>query len=776
MTNQHYKVVKRNGKTVDYDSTKIRDAVAKAFKACGIDTNMWPETVAEAVTERVKKTYTPNEAISINMIQNLVEEEMMKLFTDRDFPYEVARKYIVYRDRRDKDRDSINKLAIAFHDVVDIEDNDLKKSNANINGNTPAGQMMIFGSESSKQHAMDYIINPKYVQAHKDSYIHIHDLDYVSTKAVNCNQISLKDLFSHDYIYTVDSIMRKPKRIYSYAALAAIALQSEQNEMYGGQALCDFEYAMADGVRLTFTEEFKKIFKIKYNVECPFVDEQIKISNNALRESAKEVYDAALEQTIKETHEAMAAFVYNLCSMHSRGGGQVVFSSINYGTDYSPEGRIVINEILNAVDEGLGDGSTAIFPISVFKVKDQVNFSEEDWELAKNNWDDAVAGKLKFKTPNFDLFIKACVVSARRLFPNFVFEDSTFNQNPKWDINDPDRYKYELALMGCRTRVYDDIYGEKTSARRGNISFTTINLPRLAIESKIEAGKDTKLEDMLPIFYKKLDYYLNLVRDQLLERYHWQCSAYAKQIPFITQNGTIMGTEGLKPEDHLENAWKHGSLSIGFIGLAETLIALTGKHHGESEESQKLGLEIIKHMRDFTDQCIVSEKLNFSLFATPAEGLSGRFTIADRKRFGVIPGITDKDYYVNSNHIPPAFHITAHDKIVKEAPYHALTNAGSILYVEFDGDPLKNTLAFATVVVDMKHNNVNYGAINHAVDRCCTCGFEGIINEGEACPKCGEDLNVSHLRRITGYLVGDVKTRWNSFKQAELKDRTKHIK
>lgn len=319
MTNQYYKVVKRNGKTVDYDSTKIRDAVAKAFKACGIDTNMWPETVAEAVTERVKKTYTPNEAISINMIQNLVEEEMMKLFTDRDFPYEVARKYIVYRDRRDKDRDSINKLAIAFHDVVDIEDNDLKKSNANINGNTPAGQMMIFGSESSKQHAMDYIINPKYVQAHKDSYIHIHDLDYVSTKAVNCNQISLKDLFSHDYIYTVDSIMRKPKRIYSYAALAAIALQSEQNEMYGGQALCDFEYAMADGVRLTFTEEFKKIFKIKYNVECPFVDDQIKISNTSLKESAQEVYNAALEQTIKETHEAMAAFVYNLCSMHSRG-------------------------------------------------------------------------------------------------------------------------------------------------------------------------------------------------------------------------------------------------------------------------------------------------------------------------------------------------------------------------------------------------------------------------------------------------------------------------
>ena len=772
------KVQKRNGKIVDFEKNKIEKAVEKAFKSAGVEPNGYPELISVEVYGKLyrdvlvsgKKT-----VVSIDEIQKLVEKYLMDYYdmNDQLLPYEVVRKYILYRDRRDKDRESINKLAITFHDVVDIEDNNVKKSNANINGNTPAGQQMIFASEASKQHAFDYIVNPKYVQAHKDGSIHIHDADYISTKAVNCNQISLKDLFSHDYIHTVDSIMRPPKRIGSYGALAAIALQSEQNEMFGGQAICDFDYAMADGVRKTFTEVFKKIYNIKYETNCPFVDDQIKIENNTLKETIKDVYEAAYNETVSETHEAMAAFVYNLCSMHSRGGGQIVFSSINYGTDYSPEGRIVISEILNAVDEGLGDGSTAIFPISVFKVKDQVNFSEEDWELAKNNWDDAVAGKLKFKTPNFDLFIKACVVSARRLFPNFVFEDSTFNQNPKWDINDPERYKYELALMGCRTRVYDDIYGEKTSARRGNISFTTINLPRLAIEARLEAKNK---EDIIPLFYDKLDYMLNLVRDQLLERYHWQCSAYGKQIPFIVANGTIMGTENLTTEDHLEEAWKHGTLSIGFIGLAETLIELIGKHHGESEEAQELGLQIIKHMREYTDKCTEEEKLNFSLFATPAEGLSGRFTLIDRKKFGIIPGVTDKDYYVNSNHIPPAYHINAHNKIVKEAPYHELTNAGSILYVEFDGDPLKNTLAFATVVVDMKHNNVNYGAINHAVDRCCRCGFEGIINEGEACPKCGEDFNVTHLRRITGYLTGDVKTRWNSFKQAELKDRTKHIK
>ena len=534
---------------------------------------------------------------------------------------------------------------------------------------------------------------------------------------------------------------------------------------------------MADGVRATFKENYKKYYELlnEDKEEGSILDDEIYIDSFVIKRRTPRAYEAAYKETVKETHEAMAALVYNLCSMHSRGGGQVVFSSINYGTDYSPEGRIVINEILNAVDEGLGDGSTAIFPISVFKVKDGVNFSEEDWELAKNNWNDAINGNIKFNTPNFDLFLKACEVSSRRLFPNFVFEDSTFNQNPKWDINDPDRYKYELAVMGCRTRVYDDIYGEKTSARRGNISFTTINLPRLAIEARLRLSDSASEAEILNLFYANLDYYLNLVKDQLIERYHWQCSAYGKQVPFIVMNNTILGTENLTQDDHMEEAWKHGTLSIGFIGLAECLKELIGVHHGESDKAQELGLEIIKHMRDFTDECTKEEHLNFSVFATPAEGLSGRFTAIDKNKYGVIPGVTDKEYYTNSNHVPVYYPISAHEKIVKEAPYHELTNAGSILYVEMDGDPRKNVKAFATVVVDMKHNNVNYGAINHAVDRCCHCGFEGIINEGEDCPKCGENFNITHLRRITGYLVGDVSSRWNSFKAAELRDRVKHI-
>lgn len=437
---------------------------------------------------------------------------------------------------------------------------------------------------------------------------------------------------------------------------------------------------------------------------------------------------------------------------HSRGGGQVVFSSLNYGTDDSPEGRIVIEQTLNAVNEGLGDGSTAIFPISVFRVKEGINFSEEDWKLAKNNWKDAVAGKLKFKTPNFDLFIKACVVSSRRLFPNFVFEDTPFNYNPLWNKDDIKRYKYEVSTMGCRTRVYDDIFGEKTNARRGNLTFTTINLPRLAIESRLECINNLKEfteEDVINLFYSKLDYYMNLVHDQLLERYRWQCSAYGCQFPFIIKNHMIMGTENVGPNDKMADALKHGTLSIGFIGLAETLKELIGFHHGESEKAQKLGLEIISHMREATDRMTKEDNLNFSLFATPAEGLSGRFTAADRKKYGIIPGVTDKEYYTNSNHCPVYYKISAADKIKLEAPYHALTNAGHIMYVEMDGDPSKNTLAFATVVVEMKHNNIGYGAINHSVDRCENCGYEGVI-KGEKCPKCNKEGFVSRLRRITG--------------------------
>ena len=771
-------VVKRNGKIVPFDREKIIKAVEKAFRAAEIkDTEGIAEKVAFKVTD-VLENLGEDKPITIDRIQNLVEYYLTTATEEYGLPmYEVAKRYILYRDRRDKDRASINKLTEVFSDLVNISDNDLKKGNANINGNTPAGQMLIFGAETAKDYATNFLVSPKYAQAHKDGYIHIHDLDFYPTKTWTCNQIDLVDLFSKDYIYTNDSVMRKPKRISSYAALAAIVMQSEQNEQHGGQSILNFDYAMAQGVRLTFREIFKKYFRMFFNTEFPGKDEEINLSNEKLKASYPVIFQETLKETEKETHEAMAAFIYNMVSMHSRGGAQIVFSSINYGTDDSPEGRMVISSILDAVDEGLGDGSTAIFPISVFKVKDGVNFSKEDWELAKANWDEAMAGKLKFKTKSFDLFLKACKVSSRRLFPNFVFLDSTFNKNEKWDAFDKDRYKYEVATMGCRTRVYSDINGEKTSARRGNLSFSTINLVRLAIEALNESKDDR--EERIRIFFDKLDYYIQLVHDQLKERYNWQITAFAKQFPFIVKNRMVMGTENIDSLDEKigEDVLKHGTLGIGYIGLAECLRALIGKHHGEDKEAQNLGLRIVGRIRKACDNFTCEEKLNYGCFATPAENLAGTFTKRDKKKYGIIEGITDRDYYTNSSHVPVYYPITAIEKIKLEAPYHELANAGNITYIELDGEAKKNVKAFATVIVAMHDNNIGYGSVNHAADHCDICGYEGPIEE-HGCPSCGnmDENHITRIRRITGYLTGDVKSRWNSYKQAELKDRTKHLK
>ena len=771
-------VVKRNGKIVPFDREKIIKAVEKAFRAAEIkDTEGIAEKVAFKVTD-VLENLGEDKPITIDRIQNLVEYYLTTATEEYGLPmYEVAKRYILYRDRRDKDRASINKLTEVFSDLVNISDNDLKKGNANINGNTPAGQMLIFGAETAKDYATNFLVSPKYAQAHKEGYIHIHDLDFYPTKTWTCNQIDLVDLFSKDYIYTNDSVMRKPKRISSYAALAAIVMQSEQNEQHGGQSILNFDYAMAQGVRLTFREIFKKYFRMFFNTEFPGKDEEINLSNEKLKASYPVIFKETLKETEKETHEAMAAFIYNMVSMHSRGGAQIVFSSINYGTDDSPEGRMVISSILDAVDEGLGDGSTAIFPISVFKVKDGVNFSKEDWELAKANWDEAMAGKLKFKTKSFDLFLKACKVSSRRLFPNFVFLDSTFNKNEKWDAFDKDRYKYEIATMGCRTRVYSDINGEKTSARRGNLSFSTINLVRLAIEALNESKDDE--EERIRIFFDKLDYYIQLVHDQLKERYNWQITAFAKQFPFIVKNRMVMGTENIDSLDEKigEDVLKHGTLGIGYIGLAECLRALIGKHHGEDKEAQNLGLRIVGRIRKACDNFTCEEKLNYGCFATPAENLAGTFTKRDKKKYGIIEGITDRDYYTNSSHVPVYYPITAIEKIKLEAPYHELANAGNITYIELDGEAKKNVKAFATVIVAMHDNNIGYGSVNHAADHCDICGYEGPIEE-HGCPNCGnmDENHITRIRRITGYLTGDVKSRWNSYKQAELKDRTKHLK
>lgn len=771
-------VVKRNGKIVPYDREKIVKAVEKAFKAAGIeDTDDIAEKVAFKVTV-ILKNLDDDKPITIDKIQNLVEYYLTAATEEYGMPmYNVAKRYILYRDRRDKDRESVNKLTEVFSDLVNISDNDLKKGNANINGNTPAGQMLIFGAETAKDYATNFLVSPKYAQAHKDGYIHIHDLDFYPTKTWTCNQIDLVDLFSKDYIYTNDSVMRRPKRISSYAALAAIVMQSEQNEQHGGQSILNFDYAMAQGVRFTFREIFKKYFGLFFNTEFPGPDEEISIANEKLKTAYPFIFRKALEETEKETHEAMAAFIYNMVSMHSRGGAQIVFSSINYGTDDSPEGRMVISSILDAVNEGLGDGSTAIFPISVFKVKDGVNFSKEDWELAKTNWEEAMEGKLKFKTKNFDLFLKACKVSSRRLFPNFVFLDSTFNRNEKWNADDKDRYKYEVATMGCRTRVYSDINGEKTSARRGNLSFSTINLVRLAIEAKLENKEDE--EERIRIFFDKLDYYIQLVHDQLKERYSWQITAFAKQFPFIVKNRMVMGTENIDSLDEKigEAVLRHGTLGIGYIGLAECLKALIGKHHGEDEEAQTLGLRIVGRIREACDSFTNEEKLNYGCFATPAENLAGTFTKRDKKKYGIIEGITDRDYYTNSSHVPVYYPITAMEKIKLEAPYHELANAGNITYIELDGEAKKNVKAFATVIVAMHDNNIGYGSVNHAADHCDICGYEGPIEE-HGCPICGnmDENYITRIRRITGYLTGDVKSRWNSYKQAELKDRTKHLK
>lgn len=771
-------VVKRNGKIVPYDREKIVKAVEKAFKAAGIeDTDDIAEKVAFKVTV-ILKNLDDDKPITIDKIQNLVEYYLTAATEEYGMPmYNVAKRYILYRDRRDKDRESVNKLTEVFSDLVNISDNDLKKGNANINGNTPAGQMLIFGAETAKDYATNFLVSPKYAQAHKDGYIHIHDLDFYPTKTWTCNQIDLVDLFSKDYIYTNDSVMRRPKRISSYAALAAIVMQSEQNEQHGGQSILNFDYAMAQGVRFTFREIFKKYFGLFFNTEFPGPDEEISIANEKLKTAYPFIFRKALEETEKETHEAMAAFIYNMVSMHSRGGAQIVFSSINYGTDDSPEGRMVISSILDAVNEGLGDGSTAIFPISVFKVKDDINFSKEDWELAKTNWEEAMEGKLKFKTKNFDLFLKACKVSSRRLFPNFVFLDSTFNRNEKWNAYDKDRYKYEVATMGCRTRVYSDINGEKTSARRGNLSFSTINLVRLAIEAKLENEEDK--EERIRVFFDKLDYYIQLVHDQLKERYNWQITAFAKQFPFIVKNRMVMGTENIDSLDEKigEAVLRHGTLGIGYIGLAECLKALIGKHHGEDEEAQTLGLRIVGRIREACDSFTNEEKLNYGCFATPAENLAGTFTKRDKKKYGIIEGITDRDYYTNSSHVPVYYPITAIEKIKLEAPYHELANAGNITYIELDGEAKKNVKALATVIVAMHDNNIGYGSVNHAADHCDICGYEGPIEE-HGCPSCGnmDENHITRIRRITGYLTGDVKSRWNSYKQAELKDRTKHLK
>lgn len=619
------------------------------------------------------------------------------------------------------------KVKAIFDDITASKaaDCNLKRDNANINGDTAMGAMLQYGANTAKEYYLDNMVRPEIAALHRNGDIHIHDLDFYGW-TTTCTQIELRKLFKGGF-NTGHGHLREPKSIGSYAALAAIAIQSNQNDQHGGQSIVDFDYAMADGVRLTYNRYLTEAFELQADL------------GGKTDFHWREEY--ALKKTTRDTYQAMEGLIHNLNTMHSRAGAQVPFSSINYGTCTSWEGRLVIKQLLLATEAGLGNGETPIFPIQIFRVKEGVNYNPDD--------------------PNYDLFKLAMRVSAKRLFPNFSFIDAPFNLQ----YYKPGHPETEAAYMGCRTRVMGNVCGDEIAPGRGNLSFTSINLPRLAIK----AGGHERF------FWMNLNDILVSVRTQLLDRYEVQKNRTVRNFPFLMGEGVWMESEKLGPDDTLEEVLKHGTLSIGFIGLAETLKLLCGKHHGESEEAQELGLKIVQYIRSFCDSASEMYGLNFTCLATPAESLSGRFVKLDQEEYGIIEGVTDRKYYTNSFHIPVYYPISAAKKIELEAPYHALTNAGHISYVEMDGDASKNPEAFEVIVRHMKESGIGYGSINHPVDRDPVCGYNGIIND--ICPGCGrkedEDHPFERIRRITGYLVGSLD-KWNDAKRAEEGDRIKH--
>ena len=691
-----------------------------------------------------------------------------------------------------------NNFKEIFDGIINVEKNNTNNENANMSSDTPAGQMMKFASETSKDYALKYLVTPKYADAHKEGYIHIHDLDYYPTKTTTCVQYDLEDLFENGF-KSKHGFIRQPKSISTYATLATIIFQTNQNEQHGGQSIPAFDFFMAKGVLKSFRRHLK--YRVLAYLESDYVEE----ANQELKDLLTEIIDSievtdekklilssklnltmnevekaihvAYYDTKYETYQAMEGFIHNLNTMHSRGGNQVVFSSINYGTDTSPEGRMLINELLNATIAGLGDGETPIFPIQIFKVKEGLNYSEEDYELALKNWDKAIKGELKYKTPNFDLLIKTTLTTAKRLFPNFVFLDTTYNKHEMWRMDDPYKYKYEVATMGCRTRVFENVAGDKTSIGRGNLSFTTINFPRLAVEAKNEILSENSnidaqsLEDMaIERFFEKLKKYTEFVIEQLKERYEFQRTALAKQFPFMMRNNIWKGGNTLMGNDEVGSMLDSGTLGVGFIGGHNAMVALTGKGHGDSQKSYDTLVKALEVMNEVVDKYKKRDNLNYSVLATPAESLSGRFTTIDKKKFGEITDVNDREYYVNSFHVDVKSEISALEKIEKEGRFHELTKGGHITYVELDGEAKKNPVVILQIIKAMKDNNIGYGSINHPIDRCKSCGFESLIEI--ECPICGSE-EISRTRRITGYLTGDLDS-WNSFKKAEEKDRTKH--
>ena len=792
-------ILKRDGSQQPYDGEKIRSAVDKAFRAAGlIDEEGYALRIESLIqTELCHR----NSQVAVEEIQDRVEAELMNLAP------QVAKKYIIYREWRTVQREKRTTLKRTMDGIVSIEKNDINLGNANMSAYTPSGQMMTFASEVTKDYAMKYLLSAPFARAHAAGDIHIHDLDYYPTKTATCVQYDLADLFERGF-HTKNGSIRTPQNIQSYATLATIVFQTNQNEEHGGQAIPAFDFFMAPGVRKTFIRQLADRLLYAHSLLSgrSFTDEERKGFVEALRglepplahtDAAAEALAAGLERigcqlpatavrlaleeayqrTKRETHQAMEGFVHNLNTMHSRGGNQVVFSSVNYGTDTSEEGRMVIRELLAATVEGLGQGEVPIFPIQIFKVKEGVNYSEADYAKAQADFAGALAGKYTFETPNFDLLLLACKTTSHALFPNFLFLDTPFNQHELWRADDPKRYLHEIATMGCRTRVFENVCGPKTSVGRGNLSFTTMNLPRLAIEASRRAQRELptapveqQQERARALFLESVREMATFIGDQLHERYLYQRSALARQFPFMMGNDVWKGGAALAPQDEVGSVFDSGTLGIGFIGGHNAMMALYGEGHGRSDRSWQTLYDAVQVINEVVREYKQKYHLNYSVLATPAEGLSGRFTRMDRKRYGIIPGVNDLDYYVNSFHVDVREEIGMHDKIRREAPFHAITLGGHISYIELDGEAKKNVSVILKLVKTMKDTGIGYGSINHPVDTCQDCGYRGIIYD--KCPVCTSD-RIARLRRITGYLTGSLES-WNSAKQAEEHDRVKH--
>jgi len=731
-------VVKRDGRIVGFNEQKIMAAIRKAMLHTDKGED---ERLIQMITDHIN--VHGKSQMTVENIQDAVEMELMKSARK-----DVAQKYIAYRHQRSIARKA--KTREVFLEIINIKNNDVTRENANMNADTPAGMMMKFASESTKPFVDDYLLSEESRDAVSHNYLHVHDKDYYPTKSLTCVQHPLDNILNHGFSAGHGS-SRAAKRIETASVLACISMETAQNEMHGGQAIPAFDYYLAPYVRASFIEELKKLEEFNgadySHLYHKKMNDYIELPLDGLTGDDR-VLQHAVNKTVARVHQSMEAFIHNMNTIHSRGGNQVVFSSINYGTDTSAEGRCIMREILKSTYEGVGDGETAIFPIQIWKKKRGVNYLPED--------------------PNYDLYQLACQVTARRFFPNFLNLDATFNQTDEWRADDPQRYLHEVATMGCRTRVFENRFGPKTSVGRGNLSFSTINIVRLAIECM---GIDDK-EQRIATFFAKLDHMLDITARQLDDRFRFQKTAFVKQFPLLMRSLWI-GADKLSPNDTIEPVINQGTLGIGFIGLAECLVALIGKHHGESEEAQALGLRIVTYMRDRVNEFSEKYQHNYSVLATPAEGLSGKFTKVDRKDFGSIPGVTDRDYYTNSNHVPVYYKCSARHKAEVEAPYHDLTRGGHIFYVEIDGDATHNPKVIMSVVDMMDQLNMGYGSVNHNRNRCMDCGYENADPTLEVCPKCGS-RHIDRLQRITGYLVGTTD-RWNHGKLCELNDRVTHV-